>query len=123
MPRLFGVDIAGIIGNAMGGGLLPCTVYELSAGARTSGSLTAGPARSDVPHTARGFIEEWAINQIDGDIVRRGDKRITVLGATIAGGYVPKDQDSILIEGNRYLIISIVERDPAAATYVLNGRI
>lgn len=123
MPNLFGLDIAGIIAKSMGPGLLPVSGQAPTYGARDPDDLTAGPVPGvPVSWTARGFIEDWSVGTIDGDIIQVGDRRITILGATIKPALVPEVGWRVTIEGDTYLVVAPITRDPAAATYTMNAR-
>lgn len=118
---LFGVDIAGVIAQAMGPGLLAATLIKVFPGTRTSGNLAGGTNASTLSYPARGFTESYRASQIDGDLVRRGDRKVVLLGATIPGRVVPEAGDRLTIEGRTFSVVR-VERDPAAATYTLQVR-
>lgn len=122
MPELFGVDIAGEIGSALGPELLAATLHKQSAGTRTPGSLTGGNNPTEVDYSARGIIEDYDDDRIDGTVILQGDRRILLLGSTIASSQVPSQGDAITIEGTRYEIVGPVKRDPAAASYVCQVR-
>lgn len=124
MPNLFGLDIAGIINRELGPGLLPLTLVRVSEGARNA-DPTQGLALTETSYTGRGFIEAWSVRQIGldngtGALIRVGDMKITLLGASLS--VAPAVGDKVTIEGVTYRIEMIVSRDPAAATYVVNGR-
>lgn len=124
MPSLFGVDIAGIINREMGPGLLALTLIQVSEGARNA-DATQGLTLTETSHSGRGFIEDWTLGQLGlelgaGVLIRAGDKKITLLGASVT--VVPQPGWKVTLEGTTYNIEAIVTRDPAAATYVLLGR-
>lgn len=121
MAELFGIDIAGIIAQEIGPGVLPATLIVVTAGTRDTNNLSAGtqPTENSIP--GRGFQEDYDDNQIDGTLIQEGDRRITLIANTFAGRPVPKTGDKITIEGATYNILK-VRRDPAAATYVCQSR-
>jgi hypothetical protein len=121
MPDLFGIDIAGTVAGAMADGLLPVTLLKVSAGQRDPADLTSGPKNSIKKHNCRGFIQDYTTRQIDGDIVKMGDRKVLILGATLPSGVVPEPDDQATCEGRTYTI-KYVNRDPAAATYECQGR-
>ena len=121
MAKLFGVDIAGLINKAMGGLLLPATLHSVTQGTRTPGSLTGGPNPTETDHTCRGFVSGYKDHQIDGTIIRQGDRKVTLLGASIKPAAVPKPNDRVTIEEAAYTVIAVT-RDPAAAIYELQAR-
>lgn len=121
MPKLFGVDIAAIIDGAMSSGLLPATLHSVTPGVRTPGDPTAGTNPTTADLACRGIQDDYNTNEIDGTLVRVGDRKILLIGNSIVGLVVPKPSDQITIEGTRYTVIR-VERDPASATYLCQGR-
>lgn len=119
--RILGVNLSGIIRSAFRGKLLPATLLSAVNDARTPGALSAGQNVTYVPHAAEGFVEDYEVSERDGTIVQRGDRVVTLIGDSIAGLAVPAPNDKVTIEGATYFVVS-VERDPAAATYVLQVR-
>lgn len=120
MPNLFGIDIAGIIAQEIGPGVLDATLIVVTPGTRSTNS-TAGTNPTTVSISGKGFIEDYEDNQIDGTLVKKGDRRITLIANTFAGLPVPKSNDKIEIENATYTI-QRVKRDPAAATYTCQSR-
>jgi len=124
--NLFGVDIAGILADVFTSQapLLDATLHRREAGTtRDPNNVTAGIAGetvTDFPCT--GFIDDYQDKEIDGTLIQVGDRRILLLGNTIAGGTVrPERKDQITIEGQVHTILRIT-RDPDAATYVCQTR-
>lgn len=121
MADVFGADIAGQIGDALGPLLLPATLIKVTQGDRTSGSPTAGQKTSESSKSCRGFTDSYSDGQVDGTLVERGDRKVILLGASIQGGAVPEPGDKVRIEGATLNIVN-VDRDPAAATYTCQVR-
>lgn len=119
--KILGVDIAKEVHKAMSKDLLAATLTKTTLGDRTSGSLTSGKELTPTDYTARGFIDDYDDKRIDGTIVQKGDRLITLIGDSIASSVVPSVNDSITIEGQAYTIIR-VKRDPAAAVYECQSR-
>lgn len=120
MPDLFGVNIAGIIGQSMDSGLLPVTLTKVAPGVRSTTDPTAGTNEVRKSYPGRGFIDDYKDYQINETTIRRGDRRILVTGNSLRG-IVPVTGDEIKIEGINYTIIKVL-RDPAAATYTCQVR-
>ncbi len=120
MPKLFGVDIAGIVHGAMSSGLLPATLHHVIPGTRGV-DLTAGTNPTETTHAARGFIDDYDDKQFVGDLIIVGDRRVLLIGNSISPAVVPQPGDGVTIEGVRYKVIR-VQRDPAAATYTMQVR-
>jgi hypothetical protein len=123
MSELFGEDIAGIIGDELGPGLLDATITRHAQGSRTDGSLTAGPADTTSSSTAKGFWEDYTTFQVDGTLVKVGDRRAVILGDTIKPAIVPQQGDEVTMEGTTMRVMRLEGRDPAAATYSLQCRV
>jgi len=119
--KLFGVDISGIINKSIGPGVNACTLIKVSAGTRTTGSLTAGTNPTTTSHSARGFIDVLSRDRIDGTLVQDGDQMINLVGDSIADSKTPVPGDRITIRGATYNIIK-VEVDPADALYMCTCR-
>lgn len=118
MPNIFGADIAGKLNAAMGKLLFDVVLTKKTASLRPQ-NLTAGIDTREKDYTGKGFVEDYNERQIDGDRVQVGDRKITVLGASLA--VVPEIGDSLTIESSTYIIVS-VKRDPAGATYECQSR-
>lgn len=123
MTKLFGVDIASEINKAMGPGLLPLQLLRRTPGARTSGATTSGTNPTSKSYPCRGFTDSYSDSQFDGTLIRRGDRKVLILGASLPSGITPRPGDAVVVpsEGT-YEVVGIPERDPAGATYVCQGR-
>ena len=123
MPKLLSGFIAKQIGKQLGKQLLDATLIKVTAGARTTGSLAGGPNATEASYAAKGMIEHFSTFSIANSLVSGSDRKVSLLGATIAGGQVPTSTDKITIEGTTYRIINVLDRDPDAAMYVCQCRI
>lgn len=121
MPDIFQADIAGRIGRALGPKMLPATLIEVTPGQRSAGNLSGGRNPIETPHAARGFVDDYGDDQIDGTRIKKSDRIVTLFGATIENQKVPVADWKIQIEGSTYLIVR-VKRDPAGATYECQAR-
>lgn len=121
MPTLFNVDIAGILNTAMGPLMLAATLTKTTPGTRTAGSLGAGTNPQTADYAARGFTESYADREIDGTLIKSGDRKISLFGASIASSQVPAPNDRITIESTQFVVVR-VERDPAGALYTAQCR-
>lgn len=119
--NLFGANISGKVAAALGSKLLAATLVKRTPGTRTTTARDAGTNPTESRHTARGIVEEYSATQIDGTLVRRGDRRVLLLADTIAGRKVPAQNDSIVIEGQTYVVVAVT-RDPDAATFTCQVR-
>ena len=115
---LFGVDLASLIAENVGTGLLEATLVVSTPGARTSGSLADGRPTTDVTYTGvKGIWEDVSPNLIDNTQVFLTDRVALLIGNTLPAGVVLKPNDQIQIEGITLFVIRLIGRDPAAATY------
>lgn len=120
--NLFGVDIASIVNQAIAPGLLDAVLIKTIVGGYDSNDYTAGPSLTTANYTAKGIIENYQQDQIDGTDIKKDDKKILLIGNSIQSNQVPETDDKITIEGHTYAVVSVPERDPAAATYICQVR-
>lgn len=121
MPKLFGIDVAGIVNKEMGKLLLPVTLQKVSTQTRTTDNLSGGTNPEFTNYSGKGFIEDYNDYVSANSGVERGDKKITVLGGSLSTNIKPAANDRIIIEGSTYNIVR-VKRDPAGATYECQSR-
>ena len=122
-----GVDVAGLVAEHLGPRLLPAQLIKPGApGGRDPANPTRVlPAGPPVEHGCRGFVEKFSDFSVAQGLVLASDRKVTILGGTLPRGVVPvagAGQDRIRIEGQVWHVHRIVDRDPAAATYVLQAR-
>lgn len=123
MAKLFGVDIAKALNRAAGSGLLALTVERTTHGDRTASDPTGGKAERSSSSTGRGFVEDYTDREIDGKDVQRGDRKVSILGASLTPSIVPRPGDVITIEGESVAIVEGgVKTDPAKALYLCQAR-
>jgi len=121
---LFGLDIAGIVADAVAsaGGVLDATLTKVTPTTREPGNQAGGTQPTAVAYACKGFIAENSKGHAPGTMTRRAQLEVVLLGATINGGAtVPEPGDRVAIEGKTFAIVSI-DRDPAAATYTCGVR-
>lgn len=122
-----GVDVAGLVAEHLGPRLLPAQLIKPGP---PGGRDPANPTRVLPPgppteHGCRGFTEKFSDYSVAQGLVLASDRKVTILGGTLPRGVVPvagQGQDRIRIEGKVWNVHRIIERDPAAATYVLQAR-
>jgi len=119
---LFGIDIAGIIADNIGPGVLAATLTKLTPTTRTAGQLTGGTNPSSTNYSCRGFIDKKDRRNRDGEMIHGGIETILLIGKTISNGTVsPEVGDRVTIESVLY-VIEALDRDPAGATFTLDCR-
>lgn len=125
MVDVFGLNIAQIVNDAItaAGGLVDGTLTKQAIGQRDPDNLTAGPAVTTASHAFKGFAETRMSPRLAaGSDVPQSDAVISILGASVAPPAVPEANDEVTIENTTYLLLSLRERDPAAALYVFNAQ-
>lgn len=93
------------------------SLVKVTPGTRTPGALTAGTNPTTTSYAAKGWIDDFDNHEIDGTIVIVGDRKIMLLGASIAGGKTPSPDDQVIIAGSKYRVRRVMS-DPANAVYV-----
>jgi len=121
--KLFGIDIAKIIDKNISKGVLPAVLTRLSDQEKAADApLLAPPTKTPKEYGCRGFTDDFKIEQIDGIQIQEDDRKIVLIGDSIEGGIIPAKGDTIFIESTLFQVLSILERDPAAATYTIHVR-
>lgn len=118
MPDLFGLDIAGIINEAIGdaGGVLSLVLIKTVQGARKA-NPTEGFDTTEISYPCNGFMDKKNARRVKGTLTKMDLNIVVILGASLQSGIVPEQGDKITIEGETLKIDTLPERDPAAATY------
>ncbi len=117
--KLFGVDIAKLVNQNIGSGILDATFTRVVAGTRTAGNLTGGTKPTETDFACKGFIGEQDKEKLGGTLVDAGDIVIVLVGDSIdSGNTAPTVKDKVTIEGTTYRVRAL-ERDPAKALYNL----
>lgn len=124
---LFGADIAGQIAAELGPLLLPGTLTKEHATGRPFDSQTAGLDPTPGVHAFKGMFWQQTSHELGQGLLRmlgqdtlnateRG--AVLILGGTITPAGEPEVNDLVEIEGAKYRITRIADRDPDKATYV-----
>jgi hypothetical protein len=122
--EIFGIDLAGIIGDAIGDQVFPVTITRERRGARDPNNLTGG--RQPLPplqFKGTGFWEDFDGRPSPGITVELNDRRGVLIGDTFDAGALPAlRNDQITVHepmGDLSLFVKgPVSRDPAGAVYV-----
>lgn len=119
-----GIDVAALVNEHVSPSLLDVTIHKAGAAAsRTPGSLTSAPAKADTEYPARGMVESLSPKSFSDSGLKLGDgdKKVLIVGDSAPSSLnlasVGRD-DVIEIEGAKYAVSRLIERDPAGATYV-----
>ena len=106
-----------IVAGAVGGALFDAALIREDSPASDSAGRFA---RTQIRIRTRGLVEDYSdFARASGDIPVT-DRKILLLGQALKNN-PPIPGDSVDIEGRRYRVIS-VKRDPAGATYTIQGR-
>jgi hypothetical protein len=121
MASLFGVDLRAVFAEVFAPGVLDATLIKVTAGTRKPGKLTGGTDSSEVCYSAKGLVEDYSEREIDGTLIRRGDRIVTLVAGSIGGGQVPTPADKVTIDGDTYELVAVMA-DSASATYECQAR-
>ena len=121
MPKLFGIDIAGIIAKEIGPGLVDATIHRQTQSDRDPSDPGAGLPVTEDDITCKEVLAFFDIKEIDGTLVQEDDRLVIVIVGTMSEEVEPLPTWGVTIEDKRYTVIR-VRRDPAAATYSLQVR-
>ncbi len=108
-------------------GVKPCTLIKVVPGTRTPGAIAGGTNPTETPYAATGWIESYTADDIDNDLIRADDRRISILGASIALGQTPAPDDKVTIVdidgvSKTFRITTPVTSDAVGAVFICNGR-
>ena len=118
MPDLFGLDIAGIVNNALtsAGGLVSGTLTSYTPGTR-SVNRTGGTNPTSTSHTFQGFVEVQDGRQTEAVVSPATEVFVNIMGASVDPVAVPKVNDQVTIDGSTYTLTKLASLDPAEALY------
>lgn len=118
---LFDVDIAGLVAEHVGPGVLEAMITRTPKGARQVGNLTGGPvAGAPLSWQCRGFWEDFTGQPPPGVELELNDRKAVLIGDTIPAAALPlRADDAITIEGQTLYMVKLLARDPAAAVFIL----
>lgn len=121
MPKLFGLDIKGLVAQNLGPGLLPVTVHQVTWGDRVASAPDEGLDLTETDITCKGVLTFFDAHDFPGTLVEENDRLVIVLVGTMSTEVEPLPGWAVTIEDVRYDIIR-VRRDPAGATYSMQVR-
>ena len=99
------------------------TLAVVTPGTRSTTNPTAGTNPTSATHSARGILGNYSQRQIDGTIVRTGDRIGIVWGASLTAGVEPKPGDTLTFtDGVVWRIVGAVTRDPASVAFLCPAR-
>lgn len=121
MARLFGVDVAREVGRATRRQLLRIKLIKVTATTRTPTNLAGGRNPTRRPYTCDGIVEDYDEKQIDGTLVKVGDRQFLLIADSLPSSVRPAQSDEIEHQGVTYSLMR-VRSDPAEATFTCQGR-
>lgn len=103
-------------------GVRPAVLIKVTPGTRTGGAASAGTNPTSASFAATGLVTGYSAFEQQNTLIRDGDRKVMLFGASIAGGAIPEPNDRVTIDGATYTIVGPIDRDPAKATYILQCR-
>lgn len=99
-------------------GTQACTLTKSTPGTRTPGAISAGTNPTTQQFRALGMVSSYSAYFIAQGLVKQGDRKVTLFGASIQGGAVPEPGDRITIGGETLTIYADgVQADGVKAAY------
>jgi len=122
--EFFGVDLKQTIGEA--------TKDQLNKGTLTRKEeagydpIEDETTYTETDYTFDGFVSSYDSYLISDGVVQGNDREITIIADSLdvipTNGTGDVQADDITIEGNEFTVVRVPDRDPAAATYKVQGR-
>lgn len=117
---LFGIDIASIVSDTLSGQLKPVTITRDMPGQYDPVTDT-WEAGTTEEYRSEGIVEAYSDEMIASGQVTFKDRKITILAKSL--GTVPLIGDKISIEGEELTVTGTPARDPASATWTIQGEL
>jgi len=117
----FGVNTKAIIGSVMGGRVGSLTLVRVTPGTRTPGNLAAGTNPTTASYSVKGYVTDYAQGQINGTLVKVGDRVAVIYGSSLPAGVEPATADKIG-DGAKTWTVVRVERHSDGAVFHLQLR-
>lgn len=117
MPNLFGLDIAKLVNDsiAQAGGVRSGVLTKILPGTRGV-NPSAGTNPSTTTHNFKGFVELRTVRR-KGQSVEQTLPVVTILGASVTPVAAPTVNDSVVIDGETYILLEMRKSDPAGAVF------
>jgi hypothetical protein len=115
-----GVNIKKIFGKYVAPKTRSLVFYKAFPRTRTAGNLTHGRNVEVEAFPCSGFVAEYKEYDVDGALVKRGDKKLVIYSDTLAT--TPTVNDYVVDhEGNWYTIVDL-KAGASEAEWILQGR-
>jgi hypothetical protein len=111
----------------LGPHVLEGTLIKVTPGTRGA-TVTAGTNPTETSHACSLWVARYSTREMAGTSIRRGDRKISILGATLPDGVVPVPNDKITVDSVTYRIVGEgeggvgVDADPVEAVYRCHAR-
>ncbi len=116
MPNIFNANIAGILNSALGPLVFDQTLVKIVSSKDPTDSTKRIQVKTE--YSCKGFVDDFKDEWVNGTTVKITDRKVVILGSSLATGIVPEPKDEIIAEGTTFTIVDDgVVRDPAGATY------
>lgn len=126
-PNIFGVNMASILGRALGPLTFDIVLTRENQGSRDPANLAGGrvdyDGGSSQSWSCKGWVDQWTLYELQNSIIQAGDRKVVILGGTLQADIEPETSDIVTIENEDLRIVSSgIKRDPAGATYTCQCR-
>lgn len=106
------------------------TLTKFAAGTRVPGSLSGGTNPTSTTYPCRGLLAGYDAKTIalSGGLITSEDRRITVIGGSLAPGIVVEKDDKISIQDTdgvtkSFRVVASPEVDEAGGAFICQGRL
>ena len=120
-PTILGVDIAGLVGGALGSKAVAATLTKINVGAYNFSNPGNGFARTTTTYTCRAFCTKLKTDIIKGEQTGNTTAEVLILLSTMQSRAIPYVGDSITMKFSDGVTRTMVigecsDIDPAGAT-------
>ncbi len=104
-------------------GVKACTLTKSTPGIRMPGAISAGTNPTTQTFAATGLVTDYSAYDLAGTVIKAGDRKVLLFGASIAGGAQPEPGDRVAIGGETLRIVEHgVTADPVKAAFICQCR-
>lgn len=115
-------DIKNVVHNAASGVFLDYKVIDPNEGSYNSDTQQFEGGGAPNTYNCKGITEDYSVHERQESNIQENDRKIILLAGSIPvqpkQGWEVEDN-----EGNGYEIVGPIKKDPAGATYIIQGRI
>ncbi len=122
MAKLFGIDIAAIVDNAVSDQLIDLTLTSYVDSAVEESDPTAAPTRTPTEHTGKGVITDYSDFHRAQTTIQDGDRKLLIIANSLDIAIIPEPGFTVTMESVTYTIVGPVKVDPAIASYTCQVR-